>query len=58
MSTTLITNISEAFLSDAAHTLIENAAILIDGEDIAWVGEAEHAPEADSVIDAGQRAAL
>ena len=58
MSTTLITNISEAFLSDAAHTLIENAAILIDGEDIAWIGEAEHAPEADSVIDAGQRAAL
>ncbi|ALQ31485.1 imidazolonepropionase [Arthrobacter sp. YC-RL1] len=58
MSTTLITNISEAFISDAAHTLVENAAILIDGQDIAWIGEAGQAPEADTVIDAGQRAAL
>lgn len=58
MSSTLITNISEAFISDAAHTLVENAAILIDGQDIAWIGEAGQAPEADTVIDAGQRAAL
>lgn len=58
MSSTLITNISEAFISDAAHTLVENAAILIEGQDIAWIGEAGQAPEADTVIDAGQRAAL
>ncbi|RBM02765.1 imidazolonepropionase [Glutamicibacter soli] len=58
MSSTLITNISEAFISDAAHTLVENAAILIEGQDIAWIGEAGQAPEADTVINAGQRAAL
>lgn len=58
MSTTLITNLSEAFTSDAAATLIENAAILIDGEKIAWIGKASDAPAADTVIDAGYRAAL
>ena len=58
MSTTLITNISEAFTADAEHTLIRDAAILIEGERIAWIGAASEAPRADTVIDAGHRAAL
>ena len=58
MSTTLITNISEAFTSDAAATLITDVAILIDDERIAWIGPAADAPDADTIIDAGYRAAL
>ena len=58
MSTTLITNISEAFTSDSDHTLIPDAAILIKDETIAWIGAAADAPQADAVIDAGYRAAL
>ncbi len=58
MSTTLITNLSEAFTSDANATLITDAAILLEGEKIAWIGKAADAPEAGTVIDAGYRAAL
>ena len=58
MSTTLITNISEAFTSDADHTLIRDAAILVADQRIAWIGHASGAPQADTVLDAGQRAAL
>lgn len=58
MSTTLISNISEAFTSDSDHTLIQDAAILIEDEKIAWIGQAIDAPASDAVIDAGYRAAL
>lgn len=58
MSTTLITNLSEVFTSDADATLVTDAAILIDGERIAWIGKAADAPDADTAIDAGHRAAL
>lgn len=56
--TTLITNLSEVFTADAAHSVFRDAAILIEGENIAWMGAAAHAPAADEVIDAGYRAAL
>ncbi|GAA5227159.1 imidazolonepropionase [Paeniglutamicibacter antarcticus] len=58
MSTTLITNLSEAFTSDASATLIPEAAILIEDSRIAWIGKATDAPGAENVIDAGFRAAL
>jgi imidazolonepropionase len=58
MSTTLITNLAEAFTSDANATLITDAAILLEGAKIAWIGKAADAPEAGTVIDAGYRAAL
>ena len=58
MSTTLINNISEAFTSDSKHTLIRDAAILIEDEKIAWIGQSIDAPASDAVIDAGYRAAL
>lgn len=56
--TTLITNLSEVFTADAAHSVVRDAAILIEGENIAWMGSAAQAPAADEVIDAGYRAAL
>ena len=56
--TTLITNLSEVFTADAAHSVVRDAAILIAGENIAWIGPASQAPAADEVIDAGYRAAL
>lgn len=56
--TTLITNLSEVFTADAEHSVVRDAAILIKGENIAWMGAAAHAPAADEVIDAGYRAAL
>lgn len=56
--TTLITNLSEVFTADAEHSVVRDAAILIKGENIAWMGAAAHAPAANEVIDAGYRAAL
>lgn len=58
MTTTLITNLTEVFTADAAHTVIKDAAILLEDEKIAWIGSAAQAPAADTVIDAGYRAAL
>ncbi|MFC8302392.1 imidazolonepropionase [Specibacter sp. NPDC057265] len=58
MSTTLITKLSEAYTADANGTLITDAAILLEGGKIAWIGKAADAPEAGTVIDAGGRAAL
>lgn len=54
---TLITNIAElttnvATGDDITGTLTD-AAVLIEGERIAWVGAAVEAPEADEVVDAG-----
>ena len=52
MSTSLITNIAELTTNvgssdgDRFGTLVE-AAVLIDGERIAWVGSADDAPDAD-----------
>lgn len=58
MTTTLITNLTEVFTADAAHTVIKDAAILLEDEKIAWIGSAAQAPAAGRVIDAGYRAAL
>lgn len=58
MSTTLITNLSEAFTADAELRVVKDAAILIDGDKIAWIGPATEAPRAGKTVDAGHRAAL
>lgn len=58
MSTTLITNLSEVFTADAAHSVLTDAAILMQDGTIAWIGPAAAAPAADEVVDAGHRAAL
>lgn len=62
MTTTLISGIGElttnvAAGGDTAGTLRE-AAVLIDGARIAWVGSSAAAPAADEVVDAGGRAVI
>ncbi|KUL27298.1 imidazolonepropionase [Actinoplanes awajinensis] len=53
----LITNIGELFTNGARH-LTRDAAVVLDGERIAWVGAATEAPDADERIDAGGAAVL
>lgn len=63
MSTSLITNIGELTTNvgspdgDRFGTLVD-AAVLIDGGRIAWVGSAADAPDADEIVDAGGRAVI
>ncbi|WP_166869692.1 imidazolonepropionase [Salinibacterium sp. ZJ70] len=58
MSTTLITGIGELVTGDAERPVIEDAALVIDGDRIAWVGEATDAPDADGRFDAEGRAVI
>ncbi|MGW5737646.1 MULTISPECIES: imidazolonepropionase [Streptomyces] len=64
MPTTLITNIAGLVTNDPAQGdgsplgLVQDAAVVLDGERIAWVGPAAKAPAADTVHDAEGRAAL
>lgn len=53
MTTTLITGIGELVTGEAERPVVTDAAVVIDGERIAWVGEAHAAPDADARIDAG-----
>ncbi|MFE5536827.1 imidazolonepropionase [Streptomyces sp. NPDC056492] len=64
MSTTLVTHIGSLVTNDPALGdgsplgLVRDAAVVIDGEIIAWVGPADRAPAADSAFDAGGRALI
>ncbi|MFI1397333.1 imidazolonepropionase [Streptomyces sp. NPDC020681] len=64
MSTTLITNIRSLVTNDpelgdnSPLGLVEDAAVVVDGDHIAWVGRAAEAPDADEAYDAGGRAAI
>ena len=58
MATTLITNIGELTTNDAERPVRGDAALVIDGSRVAWVGDAAGAPAADSVVDAGGRAVI
>ena len=53
---TLITGISELWTGQGAP--IHDAALVIDGEVIAWTGPAVSAPDADERVDVGGRAVL
>jgi glycine/D-amino acid oxidase-like deaminating enzyme len=55
---TLITNIAELMTQDAEHRVLKNAAVVIEGERISWIGQASAAPAADDAVDAGERAVL
>ncbi|WP_017199377.1 imidazolonepropionase [Arthrobacter sp. M2012083] len=57
-TTTLITNIGELMTQDLEHLVLKDAAIVIDGERIAWLGASKDAPAADERIDAEGRAVL
>lgn len=63
MSTTVITNIGELVTNDPARAdeggllgLVQDAAVVLDGARVAWVGPASAAPAADVQVDAGGRA--
>lgn len=62
MTTTLISGIGELTTNVAAGGdptgTLRDAAVLIDGERIAWVGSSATAPAADEVVDAGGRAMI
>lgn len=55
---TLITNISELMTQDRDHRVLKGAAVVVEGERIAWLGQAADAPAADESVDAGGRALL
>lgn len=62
-TTTLITNIASLVTNDPALGqgplgLVEDAAVVLDGETVAWVGPAAKAPQADETYDAEGRAAI
>jgi imidazolonepropionase len=63
MTTTVVTNIgslvtNDPALGDGPLGLVQNAAVVLDGETVAWVGPAAKAPAADTTHDAGGRAAI
>jgi imidazolonepropionase len=55
---TLITNIAELMTQDADRRVLHDAAVVIEGERISWLGAAADAPAADEAVDAGGRALL
>ncbi|WP_256105297.1 imidazolonepropionase [Streptomyces sp. ODS05-4] len=62
-SATVITNIAnlvtnDPSLGDSPLGLIQDAAVVIDGDRIAWVGESSKAPATDNRFDAGGRAVI
>ncbi|MEO8222012.1 MAG: amidohydrolase family protein [Specibacter sp.] len=54
----LITNIGELMTQDSGQGTRRNAAVVLEGERIAWIGDAVHAPAADTATDAQGRAVL
>ena len=62
MTSTAITNIGELVTNDpdADDRLgtITNAALVVEGSTVAWVGRANEAPDADEQVDAGGRAVI
>lgn len=55
---TLITNIAELMTQDLEHVVRRNAAVVLEGERISWIGDAAAAPAADTRFDARGRAVL
>ncbi|MGS2589803.1 imidazolonepropionase [Streptomyces hebeiensis] len=62
--TTAITNIAALVTNDPSLGdgtplgLIQDAAVVIDGDRVAWVGESSKAPATDNAVDAGGRAVI
>jgi imidazolonepropionase len=55
---TLITRIGELVTNEGGFSTIQDAALVIEGDRVAWTGPSSRAPAADSVMDAGRRAVL
>jgi imidazolonepropionase len=62
MSSTVITNIGELVTNDPAADdllgVVADAALVVEGSTVAWVGRAADAPAADELVDAGGRAVI
>ncbi|NJC21858.1 imidazolonepropionase [Arthrobacter pigmenti] len=58
MTSLLITNIGELMTQDREHRVLADAAVVLEGERISWIGAASAAPAADEEYDAGGRACL
>ncbi|MER6100111.1 imidazolonepropionase [Streptomyces sp. NPDC001728] len=63
MTTTLITNIGSLVTNDPAIGdgplgLVKDAAVVLEGDHIAWAGPAANAPAADESVDASGRAVI
>ncbi|RAG87466.1 imidazolonepropionase [Streptacidiphilus pinicola] len=56
--TTLITNIGSLLTNDPELGTLTDAAIVLDGDQVAWVGAAAAAPDADERVDAEARAVI
>ncbi|TYC99038.1 imidazolonepropionase [Arthrobacter echini] len=54
----LITNLGELMTQDAEHRVLRDAAVVLEGERISWIGPAAGAPAADESFDAGGRAGV
>ncbi|GAA1049721.1 amidohydrolase family protein [Arthrobacter russicus] len=54
----LITNIGELMTQDPEHRVLRDAALVLEGERISWIGPAAQAPAADAVTDAAGQAVL
>jgi imidazolonepropionase len=55
---TLVTGIAELVTHDPAVGVVAGAALVVDGGQVAWVGSAAGAPQADRRIDLGGRAVI
>jgi imidazolonepropionase len=55
---TLLANVGELMTQDPEQRVLRNAALVIEGERIAWLGATADAPAADESFDAGGRALL
>ena len=63
MTSLLLTGIAELVTNDPAHDgtphgIVEDAAVVLDGHRIAWVGRRSDAPDADAARDLGGRAVI
>lgn len=62
MTATVITGIGELVTNDPERDgllgVVTDAAVVIEGDRVAWVGQAAEAPAADAAVDAGGRAVL
>jgi imidazolonepropionase len=54
----LITGVGELTTNDPALGQLADAALVLDGDRVAWIGQAASAPEADERVDLGGRAVL
>lgn len=58
MAAVLVTNIGELTTNDAELGKLRNAALVLDGDRVVWVGAAADAPDADESVDVDGRAVL